>query len=190
MQPNIIKNFITKDLCDFINSYLNNNTGEHPVDLNHPKGKRHLMVINNCEVVFFDHPPLKMPEMQKTVFSILDLIQKSTSALFDLPKEEIRVKGLDYTVQETGQSLTMHSDSGVSKNNVYSAILYLTDDYTGGDIVFYDTHLQPDPIPTHYHLEAGTLVYFPGTIDYPHEVLAVESGSRAALIMFFESVNP
>jgi hypothetical protein len=144
------------------------------------------MVFNNGKSMFFDYPPLHLTEMQSIVFDFVNLIQQSIANQFNMPKSKIKIKGLEYTIQESGQSLASHTDAGVSKNDVYSAILYLTDEYDGGEIVFYDTHLQEEPIPTSYKPDAGTLIYFPGTVDYPHEVLPVISGTRSALVMFFE----
>lgn len=53
----------------------------------------------------------------------------------------------------------------------YGSILYLNDDYEGGELFFpkYNIHLKPKP---------GTLVFFPSTNMYAHGVTEVTDGIR------------
>ena len=53
----------------------------------------------------------------------------------------------------------------------YGSIIYLNDEYEGGEIFFpkYNIHIQPKP---------GTLVFFPSTNMYAHGVTEVNSGTR------------
>lgn len=190
MQPNVVEHFVTKEICDLINPYLEGNSGEHPIDIPHPQGKTHTIVYSNGEIKFFEWDPQTLGDQRLLVFNIINLIHQAIAPYFGFPKDKLQLKGLEYTLQQAGQGLSLHTDTGVSKNGVHSAILYLTDDYEEGEIVFYDTHLQQDPIPTKYKPKAGTLIHFPGTEDYPHEVLPVKSGKRGALVLFFENVMP
>lgn len=58
-----------------------------------------------------------------------------------------------------------------------AAVLYLNDDYGGGEIYFPNLGLQLKPRP-------GTLVVFPGTLKYLHGVRPVTSGMRHTLAAF------
>lgn len=60
----------------------------------------------------------------------------------------------------------------------YASILYLNSDYTGGSIYFpqHDIELTPSP---------GTMVTFPGTVEYMHGVRAVTSGERYTVASFW-----
>lgn len=58
-----------------------------------------------------------------------------------------------------------------------AAVLYLNDDYGGGQIYFPNFGLELKPKP-------GTLVVFPGTLKYLHGVRAVTSGMRHTLAAF------
>jgi len=93
---------------------------------------------------------------------------------------------MEYALLEKGQSLSIHDDAGVSKCDVYSSILYLNDDYTGGEVVFYDDDRTKG---TTYSPKTGTLLYFPGTEKYHHEVMPVRSGSRSNFVIFFEGIT-
>lgn len=69
--------------------------------------------------------------------------------------------------------LPAHSDHGIS-SRVLSALLYLNDDYEGGNLRFPHAGLDLKP-------EAGTILFFPSNYVYVHEVDAVTSGVRYAL---------
>jgi hypothetical protein len=71
-------------------------------------------------------------------------------------------------------------EEGIAQN-VYSAILYLSNDYEGGEINFskLDIELKPDP---------GTLVFFPGIEQFEHGVNKVISGERTNFILFFNNI--
>ena len=56
-----------------------------------------------------------------------------------------------------------------------SLILFLNDDYEGGDLVFVDQNIKIKPEP-------GLLVTFPSTYNYPHKVEPVTKGTRYAMV--------
>ncbi len=63
----------------------------------------------------------------------------------------------------------------------YTALVYLNDDFTGGELVFPDRHLVITPKP-------GLLVGFPSNHKFVHAVPKVLSGKRYSLPIWF-SVN-
>jgi len=71
-----------------------------------------------------------------------------------------------------GQSMGSHVDSyGDDTKQVLSIVLYLNDDYTGGELYFKNQDIKIKP-------EAGSLIAFPSTDPYFHESLAVTSGIK------------
>jgi hypothetical protein len=93
----------------------------------------------------------------------------------------------------TGAKNGLHSDmymldgsswndgSGREDELEYSALLYLSDygiDFTGGKITFPKQDLTIYP-------EKGTLVFFRGDLDHPHEVEEIVGGNRYAIVTFF-----
>jgi predicted 2-oxoglutarate/Fe(II)-dependent dioxygenase YbiX len=99
---------------------------------------------------------------------------------------------------DTGDSLKLHADSQntsctANLDNyighnlppfliLYSALIYLNDNYEGGELHFplHDIKIKPKP---------GTLVLFPGTCMYPHEVKEVLSGHRYTHNFFLSNLN-
>jgi hypothetical protein len=68
-----------------------------------------------------------------------------------------------------GADLKSHYDQYSDKLIEYAAILYMNDDYTGGELFFPKLDLQIRPEP-------GTLMIFPGTEEYEHGVHPVGPG--------------
>lgn len=60
----------------------------------------------------------------------------------------------------------------------YAALVYLNDDYEGGEIYFPEYGIDIKP-------KAGDLIFFPGTSMYTHGVREVTSGLRYTLMSFF-----
>jgi Rps23 Pro-64 3,4-dihydroxylase Tpa1-like proline 4-hydroxylase len=185
-QPNIINNFISKKTAKFLNDYLKTKVEIHEPDSGHPNGVNRFPIYFKGKSVFFDQ--IKIKKEDKIVFDLLNLIGQSISNKFNLPKNNISLRGMTYTIYNTGQGLPAHDDWKVSKFEVYSAILYLNDDYEGGDIIFYDFWDQLNPKFSKfkkYHPKCGQLFYFNGNHDTIHEVENVISGKRSCIILFY-----
>jgi Rps23 Pro-64 3,4-dihydroxylase Tpa1-like proline 4-hydroxylase len=118
-------------------------------------------------------------EEQFEISSILfDGLEKGLNHYFSLyPYAEKNIKSREKTMhllkyKESG-FLPAHSDHGIS-SRVLSALLYLNDDYEGGNIRFPHAGIDIKP-------EAGSLLFFPSNFVYVHEVDAVTSGIRYSL---------
>lgn len=77
------------------------------------------------------------------------------------------------------QKLTWHCDNGNSHPCLISFVIYLNDDYEGGDVEFKNflpgRTVKPD---------AGSLLIFPSNLEYIHKVNPVKDGVKYALISF------
>jgi Rps23 Pro-64 3,4-dihydroxylase Tpa1-like proline 4-hydroxylase len=116
---------------------------------------------------------------QFEISSILfDGLEKGLKHYFSLyPYAEKNIKSREKTMhllkyKESG-FLPAHSDHGIS-SRVLSALLYLNDDYEGGNIRFPNAGIDMKP-------ESGSLLFFPSNFVYVHEVDAVTSGTRYSL---------
>jgi predicted 2-oxoglutarate/Fe(II)-dependent dioxygenase YbiX len=67
------------------------------------------------------------------------------------------------------------------KDNL-SALLYLNDGYTGGELHFMNESISFKPKP-------GSLIFFQGDADKPHKVKEVLSGNRYNIVSFYEPVE-
>ena len=76
--------------------------------------------------------------------------------------------------------LPEHQDQGVS-TRVLSVLLYLNDDYEGGEITFKNSNLTLKP-------ESGSVLFFPSNFLYIHEVAPVTKGPRYALPNWYHNV--
>lgn len=80
---------------------------------------------------------------------------------------------------EESQKLTWHSDDGLSHPSVVSYVYYINDDYEGGEIQFKDkvdgSAIKP---------ERDSLIVFPSSVDYVHQVLPVIKGVKHSAISF------
>jgi hypothetical protein len=77
------------------------------------------------------------------------------------------------------KKMDLHVDDLGSGENHLSAVIYLNDDYEGGNINFPTYELSIAP-------EAGELIIFPGNLNYAHEVEEIKSGSRFTIPIWAE----
>jgi hypothetical protein len=75
----------------------------------------------------------------------------------------------------------MHEHFDSNRPNDIATLVYLNDDYTGGDIYFpkYDISYKPKP---------GDLLCFPDNPDYVHGVKTIESGTRYTTPRWFTRI--
>jgi Rps23 Pro-64 3,4-dihydroxylase Tpa1-like proline 4-hydroxylase len=95
--------------------------------------------------------------------------------------EDIKAKGdrLNLARWDVGTKLTLHVDDlGYVTDNHLPTLVYLNDDYEGGELSFatHDITIKP---------KKGDLIMFPGNLHYAHEVLEVLSGTRYTLPIWF-----
>ena len=119
-------------------------------------------------------------------------IEEKASYIFGVPLERYDEDGL-LNKWSAGDYLGRHVDAPndfekfIGKNVVYppsvilySSIIYINDDYEGGSIHFYGHNKYIRPT-------AGSLLLFPSTKMYPHEVTEITSGTRYTLSLFLSN---
>ena len=72
-----------------------------------------------------------------------------------------------------------HTDRGSNNNRVVSGLIYLNDDYKGGEIHFprYDLRIKP---------MTGSVVMFPSTHTHLHAALPVTEGTKYSIVTWFK----
>jgi len=92
---------------------------------------------------------------------------------------------LQLTRWEIGHNQRPHADGEEPDGSpnmfpwrAFASIIYLNDDFDGGQIYFPKLQLEPEIRP-------GMLAYFPGTAHYLHGVRAITRGTRYTLASFY-----
>ena len=117
------------------------------------------------------------------LFGALDrTLEHYSTKIYPFAKKNI--KSREHTMHllrydKTGH-LPAHQDQGVS-TRVLSVLLYLNDDYEGGEIEFQNSNIKIKP-------EAGSILFFPSNFLYVHEVYPVTKGPRYALPNWYHNV--
>jgi predicted 2-oxoglutarate/Fe(II)-dependent dioxygenase YbiX len=88
----------------------------------------------------------------------------------------------DLLKYEEGQEYKAHHDDGIGMNRVISSILYLNDDYEGGEIEFIHMGVKIKP-------QAGMLILFPSSFPYTHIAHPVTKGKKYALVTWIKDHN-
>ena len=81
---------------------------------------------------------------------------------------------------QDGVELKAHTDQYTDPSIRYATIIYINDDYNGGEIFFTNKNLELKPKP-------GSLLIFPGNDEFNHGVRHVQSGPiRYVLVGFIK----
>lgn len=106
---------------------------------------------------------------------LLSLINKADSTL--------ELSGIaTFQRMQEGVELKAHSDQHTDPSVRYAAIIYLNDDYAGGELFFDKLNFSIKPKP-------GSLLIFPGTDEYSHGVKHVQNGPIRYIIVGFIKVK-
>jgi predicted 2-oxoglutarate/Fe(II)-dependent dioxygenase YbiX len=79
----------------------------------------------------------------------------------------------------TGQEYKAHADGTTDTGRSVSAIIYLNDNYEGGEIEFVNFNIKIKPKP-------GMLIVFPSMYPYAHIAHPVISGTKYALVTWIK----
>jgi predicted 2-oxoglutarate/Fe(II)-dependent dioxygenase YbiX len=89
------------------------------------------------------------------------------------------MEAINYVRYGTGQHFGLHTDHGFSYNCTVSSVMYLNDDYEGGELwfPFIDVTFKPS---------YGDIIFFPSTYIYAHASKPVTSGIKYAAVTMFD----
>lgn len=159
----IINNFISKQECDsIIESLKSKQHVEHVLQIDDKKNP----TVKRKSYMGINEALLQQSKVKEILENTYDV--KVTSGSAHIAK------------WETGQKLELHVDDlGRTSYNHMATILYLNEDYEGGEIEFPTYNLS-------LKLATGSLIMFPGNMNYPHSVKPIISGFRYTMPMWFE----
>ena len=93
--------------------------------------------------------------------------------------KDMELKSLFHSVMNIGAKNSLHWDNYIENGEEdVSALLYINDDFAGGELYFPNQNLIIKP-------KSGTFVFFQGDESVEHEVKTVTDGSRNAFVGFY-----
>jgi hypothetical protein len=174
--PNIFifKNFITEEeSAQLLDIALNatedewsqyNYTERHEND----EWENRILLLDKCSK--FDK------DKNKITNNIFDRIKKEIKDLLNKDiYEYVGFKGIYRSIP--GQEMKTHSDQGLGVKFKYGIVLYLNDNYSGGEIYYPNVDVKIKP-------EACSLVLHPAHEAYRHGVKQVSLGTRYSMTVF------
>lgn len=132
-------------------------------------------------------PIQKLSESDKTCKDLNDRFYKDASSALMWYTDYFKINEKIYKSEkerltllryQTGQKYNAHYDGGMGSFRIISPILYINDDYEGGELEFVHHNLKIKP-------KAGSLYLFPANYAYMHVAHPVKSGTKYALVTFF-----
>lgn len=176
--PNIfvIKNFISDGEAKILVDLALNATQEEWSKYNYTE--RHKNDEWEDRMLVLEHCSGFLDKENKTVSNIFDRIKEEIGRI--LNKDIYEYTGFSTIYKSiTGQSMKTHSDSGLGPKFKYGVVLYLNDDYRGGEIFYPNVGVEFKP-------EAHSLVLHPAHEAYRHGVKAVSLGTRYSMTVFLK----
>lgn len=115
-----------------------------------------------------------------SVKEAIDSLARDYSANTDTPNIGYLKDAFFIRKYNTGIGMGAHADVYPRDDNqtTLSAVIYINDDYTGGQIFFPEFDLEIKP-------EAGSILFFPPTEDYLHEAKPVGAGRKLMIPVFW-----
>lgn len=106
-----------------------------------------------------------------------------TNVLYPFAGQNIKNREYNIHLLKYGVNgfLPAHQDHGIS-SRVLSTVMYLNDDYEGGEIEFVNSNIKIKP-------PAGSIIFFPSNFLYIHEVHPITSGFRYSLPHWFHNMK-
>lgn len=83
--------------------------------------------------------------------------------------------GYNFLKYNVGNFYKQHVDSFTQEPRSVSCSIALNDDYDGGEFSFFDGDIK-------YKIKKGSVILFPSSYMYPHEILTVTEGTRYSIV--------
>lgn len=162
----VVENFINNEECLALLENFNKAT----FDIPDPNIKSGYSISGEEAVRYYNSDS---DDIEHKVF------KKIGSVLSGFYNKQIETKSMFHSLMLPGSKNPLHWDNYVEDGEEdISTLLYLNNDFSGGDLSFPDQGIKIHPV-------AGMLVFFQGSEDLTHEVETVQSGHREALVGFY-----
>lgn len=125
----------------------------------------------------------KVSEVAKAIYDNCDDLLRSAvkeyKEIFKIQEEIKEAESYSLLRYTTGQHYKQHYDGNIESKRVISVLIYLNDDYDGGEIEFPNFNLKIKP-------KRGTLILFPSNYAYSHIAHDVISGTKYVIVTWLK----
>ena len=132
-----------------------------------------------------DFNNIKDPEIKDIMAGINDSVIDYISTTYNVTAA-LKADVLSVVRKYPSKTEPYHSDStgnngedNGTSHRVFSSLLYLNDDFDGGELLFHNQKVTVTPEP-------NLAVFFPSTFEYVHSVQELRSGMRYNVTMFWK----
>jgi hypothetical protein len=126
----------------------------------------------------------EMLEVTTQMYSSLDLaFSHYSNSIYPFAGPNIKNREESINLLRYGKTghLPAHQDQGVS-SRVLSSVMYLNDNYVGGEIEFVNSGVKIKP-------SAGSIIFFPSNFLYIHEVYPITEGYRYSMPHWYHNIR-
>lgn len=117
----------------------------------------------------------EMRILNNEFLDLVDSAVKSYKDILGIKENTYYNEGFNLLRYEGGEHYDAHYDGPTGSGRSISPILYINDDYEGGELEFVHFDLKIKP-------KRGTLYLFPASYPYTHIAHSVESGTKYAIV--------
>lgn len=145
-------------------------------DIDNKRNSQNLIrTSSNIVITSYVHKNEHLNNIDKKCNNIIDSALKKYKEIFLIDDEIFNVEGFQMLKYEVGGQYKAHHDAYPAAKRSVSVVIYLNDDYKGGEIEFTNFDLKIKP-------KAGTLILFPSNYPYKHISHPVTSGTKYVLV--------
>ena len=171
----IFENVLSDDLCDQIVSTFNDDSLLGPSVIRDNTINDH-RTCTSCQISV---PNDNIPEDKRLYLDgeLLKSINEVTRMYTEIhPWVHVETDtGYTFLKYAEGQHYTQHTDSFKDEQRSISCSFLLNDDFKGGEFCLFDRDLKLTP-------KKGSVIMFPSSFMYPHEILPVTENARYSII--------
>jgi hypothetical protein len=173
-----LDSFVSPDLCDkILQEYSSTDLWDYA-----QTGSGIDIRSRNCSVIGISEPDIinQNQDVRKQLDEELYFAVASALKEYEqnFPYLELEIKedsGYELLKYEPGGYYIQHTDSFKESPRAISCSINLNDDYEGGQFAFFNREVV-------YELKKGSIILFPSSFMYPHEVMPVNNGTRYSII--------
>ena len=118
-------------------------------------------------------------QINNRCYELISSAVQNYKGMFKIEADIKYVESYTLLKYSIGEEYKFHYDGDTESKRSISVLIYLNDDYVGGEIEFPNFKIKIKP-------KSGTLILFPSNYAYGHIAHPVESGTKYAIATFLQ----